>query len=111
MWPRAGRGFSAAANGSGSALSSWGSIACADTGRLAGDTFDNHMVTAATIDRAGEVLADAGLPVVILPGNHDPVSADSVYVRGGFAAIPNLRILGMTHDRAVTFPEHELEIW
>lgn len=78
---------------------------------LAGDTFDNHMVTEATINRAGEVLADAGLPVVILPGNHDPVSADSVYVRGRFAAIPNLRILGMTHDRAVTFPEHELEIW
>jgi DNA repair exonuclease SbcCD nuclease subunit len=83
----------------------------ADIVLLAGDTFDNHMVTAATIDRAGEVLAEAGLPVVILPGNHDPVSADSVYVRGGFAAIPNLRILGMTHDRAVTFPEHELEIW
>jgi len=83
----------------------------ADIVLLAGDTFDNHMVTAATIDRAGEVLAQAGLPVVILPGNHDPVRADSVYVRGGFATIPNLRILGMTHDRAVTFPEHELEIW
>src|SRR5207253_6268452 len=79
----------------------------ADIVLLAGDTFDNHMVTAATIDRAGEVLAKAGLPVVILPGNHDPVSADSVYVRGGFAAIPNLRILGMTHDRAVQFPRSE----
>src|SRR6184192_3048107 len=52
----------------------------ADVVLLAGDTFDNHMVTAATIDRAGEVLAEAGLPVVILPGNHDPVRADSVYV-------------------------------
>jgi len=83
----------------------------ADIVLLAGDTFDNHMVTAATIDRAGEVLADAGLPVVILPGNHDPVNSDSVYVRGGFAAISNLRVLGMTHDRAVPFPEHELEIW
>ena len=67
----------------------------ADIVLLAGDTFDNHMVTAATIDRAGEVLAEAGLPVVILPGNHDPVSTDSVYVRGGFAAIPNLHILGI----------------
>jgi len=83
----------------------------ADIVLLAGDTFDNHMVTQATINRAGAALAEAGLPVVILPGNHDPVSADSVYVRGGFAAIPNLRILGMTHDRAVTFPEHELEVW
>jgi DNA repair exonuclease SbcCD nuclease subunit len=83
----------------------------ADFVLLAGDTFDNHMVTAATIDRAGEALAAAGLPVVILPGNHDPVNSESVYARGGFAAIPNLRILGMTHDRAVSFPEHELEIW
>ena len=83
----------------------------ADIVVLAGDTFDNHMVTAATIERAGEVLAEAGLPVVILPGNHDPVTPDSVYVRGGFAAIPNLRIIGMTHNRAVPFPDHELEIW
>ena len=83
----------------------------ADIVLLAGDTFDNHMVTLATIDRAGEALAAAGLPVVILPGNHDPVNSDSVYARGGFAAIPNLRILGMTHDRAVRFPEYELEIW
>jgi DNA repair exonuclease SbcCD nuclease subunit len=83
----------------------------ADIVVLAGDTFDNHMVTAATIERAGEVLAEAGLPVVILPGNHDPVTPNSVYVRGRFAAIPNLRIIGMTHDRAVLFPDHELEIW
>jgi DNA repair exonuclease SbcCD nuclease subunit len=83
----------------------------ADIVVLAGDTFDNHMVTAATIDRAGEVLAEARLPVVILPGNHDPVTPDSVYVRSGFAVIPNLRIIGMTHNRAVLFPDHELEIW
>src|SRR5438309_8992896 len=43
---------------------------------LAGDTFDNHQVTAKTIDRAGTLLADAGLPVVILPGNHDPAMPD-----------------------------------
>src|ERR1041385_6708118 len=41
----------------------------ADIVMLAGDTFDNHAVTTATIDRAGQLLADAGLPVVILPGN------------------------------------------
>ncbi len=48
----------------------------ADAVVLAGDTFDNHMVTTATIDRAGRLLADAGVPVVILPGNHDPVTAE-----------------------------------
>jgi DNA repair exonuclease SbcCD nuclease subunit len=83
----------------------------ADVAILAGDTFDNHMVSAKTTDRAGKLLADAGLPVVILPGNHDPVSVDSVYVRGGFAAIPNLSILGMTHERTVTFAAHDLDLW
>ncbi len=83
----------------------------ADIVLLAGDTFDNHMVTSATIDRAGRLLADAGLPIVILPGNHDPATPDSIYVRGGFEQIANLRILGITHDRAVAFPAQQLEIW
>jgi len=78
---------------------------------LAGDTFDNHMVTAATIDRAGQLLAEAGVPVVILPGNHDPVTADSVYVRGGFATISGLSILGLTDDGAVHLADRQLEIW
>ena len=83
----------------------------ADILLLAGDTFDNHMVRPNTIERAGRLLADAGLPIVVLPGNHDPVHADSVYARGGFVDIANLSILGMTHDRVVPFAEHDLEIW
>src|SRR6266853_2689564 len=82
----------------------------ADIVLLAGDTFDNHMVTSATIDRAGRLLADAGLPIVILPGNHDPATPDSVYVRGGFEQIANLRILGITHDRAVAFAAQQLSL-
>ena len=78
---------------------------------LAGDTFDNHAVTTATIDRAGQLLADAGLPIVILPGNHDPATPDSIWLRGRFDEIGNLAILGVTNDRAVAFPAHDLEIW
>jgi DNA repair exonuclease SbcCD nuclease subunit len=78
---------------------------------LAGDTFDNHMVTAATIDRAGRLLADAGLPVVILPGNHDPATADSIWLRGRFEQIGNLAILGITNDRTVAFPALDLLLW
>jgi len=83
----------------------------ADIVLLAGDTFDNHQVTSGTIDRAGRLLADAGLPVVILPGNHDPATRDSIFVRGGFDSIPNLAILGITHERAIAFEAHDLEIW
>ncbi len=83
----------------------------ADVVLLAGDTFDSNQLSVALIDRAGRLLADAGMPVVILPGNHDPALPDSVYVRGGFAQIPDLAILGVTHDEALLFPAYELEIW
>ena len=83
----------------------------ADIVILAGDTFDNHMVAPPTIERAGRVLAEAGLPIVLLPGNHDPITKDSVYARGGFAGIANLRIVGITDERVIAFPEYGLEFW
>ena len=83
----------------------------ADIALLAGDTFEANHLGTVLIDRAGRLLAEAGMPVVILPGNHDPALPDLVYVRGGFAQIPNLAILGVTHDEAVQFPAYNLEIW
>jgi DNA repair exonuclease SbcCD nuclease subunit len=83
----------------------------ADLVLLAGDTFDNNRVPAAVVDRAGRLLADAGMPVVILPGNHDPALPNCVFVRGGYASIPNVSIIGITHDEAVQFPDQGLEIW
>src|SRR5687767_13883932 len=83
----------------------------ADVVLLAGDTFDNHQVSAATIDRAGRLLADAGIPVVILPGNHDPAMPGSIWARGGFDRIQGLGILGITHERTLAFPSLDLELW
>jgi DNA repair exonuclease SbcCD nuclease subunit len=83
----------------------------ADLVLLAGDTFDNHQVTTATIDRAGRLLADAGVPVVILPGNHDPAMSESIWLRGGFDRIQGLAILGITHERTLPFPALDLELW
>ncbi len=78
---------------------------------LAGDTFDNNRVPITVLDRVGRLLADANRPVVILPGNHDPALPNSVFVRGGLAGIPNVTVLGVTHDEAVDFPLHDLEVW
>ncbi|MGE0260194.1 MAG: exonuclease SbcCD subunit D [Alphaproteobacteria bacterium] len=83
----------------------------ADLVILAGDTFDNHQVTSATIDRAGMLLADAGLPVVILPGNHDPATPDSIWLRGRLDEIGNVAIIGITNQRSVSFRSLGLEIW
>ncbi|MCC6890718.1 MAG: metallophosphoesterase [Hyphomicrobiales bacterium] len=83
----------------------------ADVVLLAGDTFDCHRLPDELIDRAAAVIAAAELPVVLLPGNHDPLMPDAVYHRGSMAAVPNLHILGLIHEEAVLFPSLDLEIW
>jgi DNA repair exonuclease SbcCD nuclease subunit len=83
----------------------------ADIVLLAGDTFENNQLNAAVLDRAAQLLSEAGMPIVMLPGNHDPALPDSVFIRGGFARIPNVYILGVTHEETVHFPAHDLEIW
>jgi DNA repair exonuclease SbcCD nuclease subunit len=82
----------------------------ADVVLLAGDTFDCHRLPDALVDRAAAVIAAAGLPVVLLPGNHDPVVPDAVYHRESLAQVANLKIIGLGDETAV-FPELNLEIW
>jgi DNA repair exonuclease SbcCD nuclease subunit len=82
----------------------------ADVAILAGDTFEHNRLSAALLDRAAALLADAGMPVVILPGNHDPAIADSVFHRA-IAAPANVHVLGVTDEAAVAFPDLGLEIW
>ncbi len=83
----------------------------ADVVILAGDTFDSHRVPQPLLARVAEVIAASAMPVVLLPGNHDPVVADAVYHHPKLAALTNLHVLGVTHDEAILFPELGLEIW
>jgi DNA repair exonuclease SbcCD nuclease subunit len=83
----------------------------ADVAILAGDTFDCHRLPQDLLDRAAGIISAAQLPVVILPGNHDPAVPEAVYRHGRLAEIENLHVLGITHDEAVLFPELDLEIW
>jgi DNA repair exonuclease SbcCD nuclease subunit len=83
----------------------------ADLVLLAGDTFENNQLGTGVLARAAELLADAGMPIVILPGNHAPALPNSVFVRGPFVQLPNVRILGVTDEEAVPFPAFDLEIW
>jgi DNA repair exonuclease SbcCD nuclease subunit len=94
-----------------SAVLSTARAASADFVLLAGDTFDNNRVPPRVLARTAQMLADAAIPVVILPGNHDPALPNSVFVRGHLASIPNVSVLGVTHDEAIAFPDDDLEIW
>lgn len=83
----------------------------ADALLLAGDVFDHNRVKLALIDEVGRAIADAGLQVVILPGNHDCLAPGSVYRRGGLGEVPNVEVLGITVEEAVLLPELDLQIW
>ena len=48
---------------------------------VAGDVFEHNALEPATLGRALEALRQVPVPVYLLPGNHDPLVADSVFVR------------------------------
>ena len=83
----------------------------ADVVLLAGDTFDSHRVPQELIEQAAAVIGASALPVVILPGNHDPAIATAIYRDGPLKAVKNLHVIGVTHDEAIAFPNLALEVW
>ncbi|MCH7567222.1 MAG: DNA repair exonuclease [Nitrospirae bacterium] len=46
---------------------------------VCGDVFESNLVDRKTVSRALEALKDVPVPVYLLPGNHDPLNAASVY--------------------------------
>jgi DNA repair exonuclease SbcCD nuclease subunit len=78
---------------------------------LAGDVFEHNRLPLKLIDQAARLLADAGLPVVILPGNHDCLGYNSIYVRGGLGDPENVSVLGVTNGETLHFPSLDLSIW
>ena len=82
----------------------------ADLVILAGDTFDHNRQGPRFLEEVSEVMADFRLPIVILPGNHDPLTPDSVYRRSEFTNAGNVHVLGLTVERS-NFPELDLEVW
>ncbi|HEY7954820.1 MAG TPA: DNA repair exonuclease [Polyangia bacterium] len=61
---------------------------------LAGDTFEDNSVEPVLIRRVAELLARAACPVLVLPGNHDPLGPGSVYHHPAWReAAPRVRVL------------------
>ncbi len=82
----------------------------ADAVVLAGDVFDHNRLPLAIIEGAARVMADARLPVIILPGNHDCLAPNSVYRRGGLADPENVFVFGVTHEH-IEFHDLGLALW
>lgn len=56
---------------------------------VCGDVFDSNHVAPKTVVRAAEKLSRFPYPVFILPGNHDPLNAASVYDSDVFTSLPD----------------------
>jgi DNA repair exonuclease SbcCD nuclease subunit len=60
-----------------------------------GDVFEANQLDRQVVARALEAMADVPVPVYLLPGNHDPVDAGSIFTSPAFAADvpPNVTVL------------------
>jgi DNA repair exonuclease SbcCD nuclease subunit len=83
----------------------------ADVVLLAGDTFDCHRLPDDLLHHTARTMRAFDLPIVLLPGNHDPAVDDAVFHHPAFANVDGLHILGITHETAVHFPDLDLEVW
>ena len=84
----------------------------ADMLLLAGDIFDNDRVSDDVLEQFVSMASRSGVPVVVLPGNHDLAHETSVYWREPFAlANGNLHVLQDPAGESLVFPELGLEVW
>ncbi len=83
----------------------------ADIVLLVGDVFEHNRLASDIVTKAANIMSDAPMHVVALPGNHDPAIPDSPWHHKSMAKADNLHILGVTHKRAIQFADLDLEIW
>lgn len=60
---------------------------------VAGDVFDDNLLKPEIYGRVMDVLKRTKVPVFLLPGNHDPLDAASVYHREEFTDLANVYVL------------------
>lgn len=70
---------------------------------VAGDVFDSNLLATQTVRRALDVLAALGVPVYLLPGNHDAYNAATIYRSAVFTreCPPNVHVLAGTTPTVV----------
>src|SRR5258705_11924583 len=74
-----------------------------DFALVCGDVFESSQIERRTLARALEAIASIPVPVYLLPGNHDPLDAASVYRSAVFrdAAPDHVRVLDDARPREV----------
>jgi DNA repair exonuclease SbcCD nuclease subunit len=83
----------------------------ADVVVLAGDVFEHNRLGDEIVAETARLVAEAGLPVVLLPGNHDPALDDSEFYGAMLARAANLHVLGVSHEDTISLPTLGLDVW
>lgn len=84
----------------------------ADVVVFAGDFFDSNRVRTEVVEAAAELLRRLPMPTVLLPGNHDCYSPDSVYRRFDLPAYHSaLHLITSGEGEWLRFPGLDLAVW
>ena len=78
--------YSAARRGAVSALGPLAAETGAEFVVVAGDVFEHNQLAPREVSQSLEAMRGIGVPVYLLPGNHDPLDAASVYTGALFTA-------------------------
>lgn len=78
---------------------------------ITGDFFDHNRVREELAVMAGSILGRAELPVVILPGNHDPYMANSPYVRCRSAFPANVHVISREEGELIALEDAGIQVW
>jgi DNA repair exonuclease SbcCD nuclease subunit len=79
---------------------------------IAGDLFDSNRPSRAVVDFAIQELRRAGRPIVMIPGNHDCLTSQSIYHQVNLpAACSNLLLITHPEGERHWLPEHNLVLW
>ena len=83
----------------------------ADAIVIVGDLFDHNRVPEARVTLVAELFESARVPVVILPGNHDPYRAGGVYMRCAAMFPSNVHVISRHEGELITLPEPGIQVW
>jgi len=70
---------------------------------LAGDIFEDNFVEDRLVHEVVAVLAESRVPVYVLPGNHDALTPDAIYLRASWRQRP-VHVIMLDGDMAVPVP-------
>ena len=83
----------------------------ADLVVIVGDFFDHNRLSESLVHDVADVLAGTTLPVIILPGNHDPYTDQSIYARFASRFPSNVHVLSSNDGQLLSLPQIGIQLW